>query len=172
MYDIGECPDLEELADPHSGAAMLKLYLRDFHEPLLTFDLYPKFLEVIQSDSSTYLQFFRYQWYSTCVARPVKVRTIIDLIHRQLPDVNFLVLKLLLSLLRRVSQFSEVNKMTLSNLATVFGPNFLKPRDSGVITISSDSPSSPAVLPLDAQAMMKDMLLVNDVVELLIENER
>ena len=38
----------------------------------------------------------------------------------------------LLSFLGRVKEHSEKNKMAIHNLATVFGPNLLRPREQGL----------------------------------------
>jgi len=43
-----------------------------------------------------------------------------------LPRINILVMKLLLSILQRIAQKSEKNKMTPSNLAIVFAPSLLR----------------------------------------------
>lgn len=45
---------------------------------------------------------------------------------QSLPDENLLVLKYLLAFLNRVSRLSDINKMNLQNLGTVFGPNLLR----------------------------------------------
>lgn len=45
---------------------------------------------------------------------------------KALPPANLAVLKSLLNLLREVSKHSELNKMTISNISTVFGPTLLR----------------------------------------------
>jgi hypothetical protein len=50
---IGENVDMTQLKDPHSPAVVLKIFLRELHEPLLTYDLYESFtasLSMYQSD--------------------------------------------------------------------------------------------------------------------------
>lgn len=76
-----------------------------------------------------------------------------DLIHN-LPTENFAVLKFICEHLCRVSQFSHLNRMTISNLAIIFGPTLLRP-----------SPRLDSVL-----KMMADMPHQVGVVEILIEH--
>jgi hypothetical protein len=44
VLSLGMDPDLKDLEDPHACAALLKLYLRELPDPLLTFELYDCFL--------------------------------------------------------------------------------------------------------------------------------
>lgn len=44
LFFSGVDPDLNEMEDPHACAALLKLYLRELPDPLLTFELYDCFL--------------------------------------------------------------------------------------------------------------------------------
>ena len=52
--------------------------------------------------------------------------TIQDLVH-SLPPTHFSTLKYLCEHLHRISQKSDVNKMTSRNLSLIFGPTLLKP---------------------------------------------
>ena len=52
-----------------------------------------------------------------------------DLIIKKLPDQNYVVLKYLMEFLCLVDDRSDMNKMTASNLAVVFGPNLAWPVD-------------------------------------------
>jgi hypothetical protein len=49
---------------------------------------------------------------------------------QQLPPQNLAILKALFTFLREVAAKSDVNRMTASNLAIVFGPNLLWSRDA------------------------------------------
>ena len=44
LYNQGLPVDLKSCPDPHTIAGLLKLYLRELPEPLLTFDLYDKII--------------------------------------------------------------------------------------------------------------------------------
>ena len=44
LYWTGVDVDLKSCPDPHTVAGLLKLYLRELPEPLLSFDLYDKFI--------------------------------------------------------------------------------------------------------------------------------
>jgi hypothetical protein len=49
QYDQGITVDLRGCPDPHTVAGLLKLYLRELPEPLLTFDMYDKVVNVLGS---------------------------------------------------------------------------------------------------------------------------
>jgi hypothetical protein len=70
-----------------------------------------------------------------------------------LPPENQVVLKYLLGFLKRVSRLQELNKMTLQNLGTVFGPCILRS------TVD------------DMQALVRDTPFVNEVAQILIDQE-
>ncbi|ROL49984.1 Active breakpoint cluster region-related protein [Anabarilius grahami] len=61
---------------------------------------------------------------------------------RSLPDPNLITFLTLLEHLKRVAEKEPVNKMSLHNLATVFGPTLLRPSESesnkAHITLASD----------------------------------
>eukprot|EP00005_Dracoamoeba_jomungandri_P002096 CAMPEP_0174253966 /NCGR_PEP_ID=MMETSP0439-20130205/3325_1 /TAXON_ID=0 /ORGANISM="Stereomyxa ramosa, Strain Chinc5" /LENGTH=987 /DNA_ID=CAMNT_0015335303 /DNA_START=51 /DNA_END=3011 /DNA_ORIENTATION=- len=121
-FDTGEDVDLSEEKDPHAVAGLLKLYFRDLPEPLLTYELYPSFLA------------------ATCTKdRAVVLRYVKHLVQK-LPPVNLALLDYLLSFLRRVSEYSEINKMALHNLATVFAPNLLRKQQSNAFGMVVDTP--------------------------------
>lgn len=77
-------------------------------EALFTDALYPSFLEAHQVGDIT---------------RNVELRKVYD----SLPQVNKAVIDFLLAHLIRVNKNEEQNKMSLHNLATVFGPTLLRP---------------------------------------------
>src|SRR5688500_13947969 len=61
-----------------------------------------------------------------------------ELIER-LPPINRALLKYLLEFLVMVCRNSEENKMTTSNLAIIFGPNLLQPRDGNAFRLIEDA---------------------------------
>ena len=58
----------------------------------------------------------------------------------QLPPEHFAILKVLLPFLSRVGEHAAENKMTVRNLAVVFGPTILRAKDDDMATIMHDSP--------------------------------
>lgn len=92
----------------HSVTGVLKLYLREMPEALFTDALYPAYLEAFQIGEMT---------------RGPALRRV----HDNLPGVNKAVIEFLLAHLRRVNKHEGQNKMSLHNLATVFGPTLLRP---------------------------------------------
>ncbi len=56
---------------------------------------------------------------------------------RGLPKANYDLLKYLVNFLIFISSYGSVNKMTLSNISIVFGPNLLWPREETLESILS-----------------------------------
>ncbi|EDO47441.1 predicted protein [Nematostella vectensis] len=96
-------------ADIHAVAGLFKMYLRDLPEPLFTDELYDKFVKA----------------YAMADAEE-KRETMLEL-FQSLPTPNRLTACYLFQHLRKVAEKSEVHKMGLNNLSTVFGPNVLRP---------------------------------------------
>merc|ERR1712137_311909 len=106
----GVKPDLS-IRDPHEVAGIFKQYFRNLQVPLLTYELYECFLvggEVSSDDAGV---------------KSIKSALML------LPLPNLLVIKLLVGLLRKVSLHSQINKMNATNLAIVFSPSLLRPRE-------------------------------------------
>ncbi|XP_049812123.1 rho GTPase-activating protein 1-like isoform X1 [Schistocerca nitens] len=93
--------------DVHLAAVILKTFLRELEEPLMTFDLY---------DEITQFQ---------CIAKEERPRYVKILILEKLPEDNYQILKYLVQFLSKVMDRCDLNKMTSSNLAVVFGPNLV-----------------------------------------------
>eukprot|EP01119_Soliformovum_irregulare_P024042 TRINITY_DN8538_c0_g1_i2.p1 TRINITY_DN8538_c0_g1~~TRINITY_DN8538_c0_g1_i2.p1 ORF type:complete len:303 (+),score=41.32 TRINITY_DN8538_c0_g1_i2:51-959(+) len=106
-YDQGK-PTLQKCENVHNATGLLKLFLRELPEPLMTYEKYDDFVQA-------QLNYEKNQ----------EVIAIVDLI-RSLPRCNYDLLKCLLSFLRRVAECSSINRMTTSNLAIIFAPSLLK----------------------------------------------
>ncbi|CAF4675729.1 unnamed protein product, partial [Rotaria socialis] len=104
-YNEGQPVVFEQYGDVHLAACILKTFLRDLSEPLMTYRLYPELLGL------------------SALKRPDQVDIIRDLIVEKLPTQNYNVLKYLIEFLNLASNYSNTNLMTTSNLAIVFGPN-------------------------------------------------
>ncbi|XP_029296538.1 breakpoint cluster region protein-like [Cottoperca gobio] len=110
--------------DVNAIAGTLKLYFRELPEPLFTDDLYPNFAGGIAL--------------SDCVA---KESCMLNLLL-SLPEPNLVTFMFLLDHLKRVTENESVNKMSLHNLATVFGPTLLRPSEKDSKISSSSQPIS------------------------------
>ncbi|CAL8075353.1 unnamed protein product [Calicophoron daubneyi] len=106
-YNRGEQVDLREYDDPHLAASLLKCFLRELSEPLLTFELYDDVLSTGNLHGRE------------------KVSAIKELILTKLPDDNYEILNYLGRFLTEVTEHSAQNKMTATNLAVVFGPSLI-----------------------------------------------
>ncbi|XP_068100389.1 rho GTPase-activating protein 17 isoform X2 [Hyperolius riggenbachi] len=107
---------LEEFySDPHAVAGALKSYLRELPEPLMTFSLYEEWIMAGNvPDQNTKLQSL---W---CVCQ-------------KLPKPNLENFRYLVKFLSKLSHYSDVNKMTPSNIAIVLGPNLLWAKHEGTL---------------------------------------
>ncbi|KAL4642123.1 rho GTPase-activating protein 1 [Arapaima gigas] len=112
-YNSGEPVDFFQLGDVHLAAVILKTFLRELPEPLLTYGLYNDIVNFQNEESSTQA-------------------TQIHALLQTLPKENYTTLKFLIQFLVQVSAESEVNKMNSNNLAVVFGPNLLWGRDAAM----------------------------------------
>uniref|UniRef100_A0A8C7XFT8 BCR activator of RhoGEF and GTPase n=1 Tax=Oryzias sinensis TaxID=183150 RepID=A0A8C7XFT8_9TELE len=104
--------------DVNAIAGTLKLYFRELPEPLFTDELYPNFTGGITLSDSV-----------------AKESCMLNLLL-SLPEPNLVTFLFLLDHLKRVAEKESVNKMSLHNLATVFGPTLLRPaeKDSKIPT--------------------------------------
>lgn len=125
-FDMGVDVQLDEEHSVHDVAALLKEFLRDIPDPLLTRELYPAFLHANLLRGADQLQFLQHLIYL-------------------LPPCNCDTLLRLLSLLHTVQSFAQDsigtndeeipgNKMTAANLAVVFGPNLLQRERGGDVS--------------------------------------
>ncbi|XP_040182520.1 rho GTPase-activating protein 24 isoform X3 [Rana temporaria] len=118
-FDCGEQPAFDSNTDVHTVASLLKLYLRELPEPVIPYSKYEDFLSCAKQLSKEE---------ESGMAELVKQ-------VKSLPQVNFNLLKYICRFLDEVQSYSGVNKMSVQNLATVFGPNILRPKVEDPMTI-------------------------------------
>ncbi|XP_044041038.1 active breakpoint cluster region-related protein isoform X3 [Siniperca chuatsi] len=107
-------------AEVNAVSGVLKLYFRELPEPLIPTKLFQSLARTldIQDINS-------------------RLASMLSLLH-SCPDSNRHTFLFLLHHLQRVSEKQAVNKMSLMNLATVFGPSLLRPPVAG---LGHDSPT-------------------------------
>ncbi|KAG7464391.1 rho GTPase-activating protein 8, partial [Solea senegalensis] len=120
LYNLGKPVNFDQYRDVHVAAVILKTFLRELSEPLLTFRVYNQVLDILNVES---------------ILRVTRCKQIVE----SLPEHHFIVVKYLLCFLHMVSQESIVNKMSPSNLACVFGVNLVWPRH-GSISLTALTP--------------------------------
>ncbi|KAM5194438.1 rho GTPase-activating protein 24 isoform 1-T1 [Mantella aurantiaca] len=118
-FDCGEKPAFDSNTDVHTVASLLKLYLRELPEPVIPYAKYEDFLSCAKQLSKEE---------ESGMAELVKQ-------VKNLPPVNNNLLKYICRFLDEVQSYSGVNKMSVQNLATVFGPNILRPKVEDPMTI-------------------------------------
>lgn len=110
--------------DVNAIAGTLKLYFRELPEPLFTDELYPNFAGGIALSDSV-----------------AKESCMLNLLL-SLPEPNLVTFLFLLDHLKRVAENESANKMSLHNLATVFGPTLLRPSEKDSKISNSSQPIS------------------------------
>ncbi|XP_076829959.1 rho GTPase-activating protein 22 isoform X1 [Brachyhypopomus gauderio] len=118
-FDCGDKPQFDSTTDVHTVASLLKLYLRELPEPVIPFNKYEDFLtcaQLLLKDEDVGL---------SELAKQVKT----------LPQANYNLLKYICRFLDEVQSHSSENKMSVQNLATVFGPNILRPKIEDPVTM-------------------------------------
>ncbi|XP_034753024.1 rho GTPase-activating protein 24 isoform X2 [Etheostoma cragini] len=118
-FDCGEKPSFDCNTDVHTVASLLKLYLRELPEPVVPFHKYEDFLtcaKLLSKDDEMGMK---------------ELRKLVE----NLPPVNYNLLKYICRFLDEVQSYSGVNKMSVQNLATVFGPNILRPKVEDPVAI-------------------------------------
>ncbi|XP_069759535.1 rho GTPase-activating protein 8-like isoform X2 [Narcine bancroftii] len=108
QYNLGKPIRFEEYGDEHIPAVILKTFLRELPQPLLTPQIYDQVQNIGIVESSL---------------RVTRCKQIMQ----RLPEHNYIVVKYLICFLNMVSQESIFNKMNPSNLACVFGVNLIWP---------------------------------------------
>ncbi|XP_007949830.1 rho GTPase-activating protein 6 [Orycteropus afer afer] len=150
-FDRGIDVSLEEEHSVHDVAALLKEFLRDMPDPLLTRELYTAFI-------------------NTLLLEPEEQLGTLQLLIYLLPPCNCDTLHRLLQFLSIVAKHADDNiskdgqevtgnKMTSLNLATIFGPNLLHKQKS------SDKEFS-----VQSSARAEDSTAIIAVVQKMIEN--
>ncbi|XP_034080041.1 rho GTPase-activating protein 24 isoform X3 [Gymnodraco acuticeps] len=118
-FDCGEKPSFDCNTDVHTVASLLKLYLRELPEPVVPFNKFDDFLasaKLLSKDDEMGMK---------------ELRKLVE----DLPRVNYNLLKYICRFLDEVQSYSGVNKMSVQNLATVFGPNILRPKVEDPVAI-------------------------------------
>lgn len=114
--------------EPHLIANVLKAYLRELAEPLLTFELYDVFIA------------------ANGICLPEPRLACIKRVLTMLPALHAALLAALVRFLRHVSTFAEENKMTAANLATVFAPNLLRAETETPVMLLTESKDAAQML--------------------------
>jgi len=116
----------EAIADINIIAGCLKLWFRELPEPLLTHELYAGFIDAAKVENDR--------------LRQIRLHERVN----ELPDANYATLKYLMAHLDRVRQEESVNQMSASNLAIVFGPTLLTPREGSAPALAAAAAAAAA----------------------------
>ncbi|XP_027524885.1 rho GTPase-activating protein 25 [Corapipo altera] len=123
-FDAGERPSFDRDTDVHTVASLLKLYLRELPEPVVPWAQYEDFLlcgQALDADETKGHQ---------------------ELLKQLslLPRDNYNLLSYICRFLHEIQLNSNVNKMSVDNLATVIGVNLIRPKIEDPATIMRGTP--------------------------------
>ncbi|CAB4027764.1 rho GTPase-activating 8-like isoform X2 [Paramuricea clavata] len=121
IFNRGETVQFVWEEDTHVAAVLLKKFLRELPEPLLTFQLYDDIMRI------------------HALPDEEKVDEVVRVLKSALPRQNYIVLKYLMEFLVQVMNNAHLNKMNATNLAIVFGPNLIW-TESAVASLSAMGP--------------------------------
>ncbi|ORZ10836.1 hypothetical protein BCR42DRAFT_107322 [Absidia repens] len=126
-------------------AALLKRYLRELPEPLLTFRLYPVFVAAVgnknnkkseeKNNSLPFHHLNSHVYYDSLFTligldTEEEVKTMLHLACCMLPKENRDTMQVVFGFLQHVSTFKDINKMGIYNLARIMAPSVLHDRTS------------------------------------------
>ncbi|XP_054983156.1 rho GTPase-activating protein 45 isoform X1 [Sorex araneus] len=129
-------------APPHDISNVLKLYLRQLPEPLISFRFYHELVGLAKDSlkaeaelkAASRGRLDAAESEAAAVAMASRLRELL----RDLPHENRATLQYLLRHLRRIVEVEQDNKMTPGNLGIVFGPTLLRPRPTeATVSLSS-----------------------------------
>ncbi|XP_017852717.1 rho GTPase-activating protein 26 isoform X2 [Drosophila busckii] len=115
--DVFSDDKYRDLMESNTIASALKMYLRNLHEPLMTYHYHSGFIEAAKKESLSQ-----------------RVNEVHKLVYK-LPQPNFEMLDMVIKHLTQVARKYEKNKMSVFNLGVVFGPTLLRPMEETVAAI-------------------------------------
>ncbi|NXK68978.1 RHG25 protein, partial [Sylvietta virens] len=129
-FDAGERPSFHRDTDVHTVASLFKLYLRELPEPVVPWLQYEDFLlcgQALEADETKGHQ---------------------ELLKQLslLPRDNYNLLSYICRFLYEIQLNSSINKMSVDNLATVFGVNLIRPRIEDPAIIMRGTPQVQKVM--------------------------
>lgn len=117
-FETGQQPPLDGV-DVHTVGSLLKAYLRDLPESIVSPGLYQRAMNFAM----------RYADANSDEMRASEVTGLAKLLE-ELPDVNYTTLAFICRFLHRLAANSEITKMNTHNLSLVYGPNLIRHMDN------------------------------------------
>ncbi|XP_037360803.1 rho GTPase-activating protein 45 isoform X2 [Talpa occidentalis] len=129
-------------APPHDISNVLKLYLRQLPEPLISFRFYHELVGLakdhLKAEAEAKAASRGRPDVAASEAASIAMAGRLRDLLRELPPENRATLQYLLRHLRRIVEVEQDNKMTPGNLGIVFGPTLLRPRPTeATVSLSS-----------------------------------
>ncbi|KAK1222134.1 Rho GTPase-activating protein [Marasmius sp. AFHP31] len=115
-------------SDINNVASVIKMWLRELPEPLMTYALQPGFVEAAKIENER--------------LRHIRLHERVN----ELPDPNYATLKYLIGHLHRINQHESSNSMSTGNLSIVFGPTVFGQPVNGAANGMADAPHQNAAV--------------------------
>ncbi|XP_012268528.2 rho GTPase-activating protein 44-like isoform X2 [Athalia rosae] len=139
-------PTVLEYRDPHVVAGALKSYLRELHEPLLTYKLYPEWMAAAKISQNE-----------------GRLRALWEVLHK-LPPANLENLRFLIKFLAVLTKNQDVNKMSPQNIAIVIAPNLIwSPQEDGNTMVMNMSTANNSSLIVDQLVTYADWFFPGEI---------
>ena len=107
------CP-IVVVDDIDTVAQLLKCFCRELPEPIFTFDAFDKLMQLFETNSNS--------------SDSDLIKQILSVVH-SMPDEHWRTLLFLLGFLAEIANHASHNKMGIDNIAVVFAPTLLRPRN-------------------------------------------
>ena len=101
----------------HDVTGMLKLFFRMLPEPLFTFDMYPKFMQLYKENEGD---------------DEAIIKGSVRLLREGLPKGNLILTAYMLEFFSQVILHAKENMMKAPNISIVFAPNFIRPQEETI----------------------------------------
>eukprot|EP01080_Neovahlkampfia_damariscottae_P003805 gene3805-6966_t len=120
---FSEITDLKIQDRAYSLCGLLKLFVRELPEPLLTYDLYDDFINLSK----------KLEMNETSKELLEEMKS---MIYNKIPSSHIVLLTRLIHFFEHVTRYSDVNKMNYGAISIVFGMNILKPKNEDPLLLT------------------------------------
>lgn len=129
--DLDGARKLVEEQDVHLVASVLKRYLRKLPDPVLTYDYYEQFMDLVKDNNLPETLPCYNSNNTEYKSSPMYLHAIglLQNLLSSIPEPHLNLLRVLCHHVTKVSDYSKINLMTLQNLALVFAPSLITDRN-------------------------------------------
>ncbi|CCE65086.1 hypothetical protein TPHA_0J02660 [Tetrapisispora phaffii CBS 4417] len=112
-------------SDLHIVTGILKKYLRQLPDPLLTYHIYESLINTVRDEQLSSRLPLNKQWNDSNPLFTVTCETISNILHH-LPKEHIALLYVLAEHVTKIDEYKEWNLMTMNNLSLIFAPGIIR----------------------------------------------